>query len=133
MAHILVADYDPPMRSLLQAVFENEEHWVTCVDNPWQLLSAMRGTLHPMVVLFYHRMLFDSRDADEFPFTIKLREEADLRRHRLIEMSAGERERPAEVQAFYDRLGVQQVSMPFALDPLLELVNSLAEELEPTP
>jgi CheY-like chemotaxis protein len=130
MAHILVAEYDPVTARFLSAVFEEWGHWVTGVDTPWTLLSAMRSTLHPMVVMFYDRMLFDKSGTDEWPFTIMLRDEADLRRHRLIEMSAGAYERPEEVRAFYDRLGVQRVRMPFDLDPLIECVNRLAQELE---
>lgn len=135
MAHILVADYDRATRSMLSQALpdfdETHDHWVTCVDNPWALLSAMRSTLHPMVVLFYNLMLFDRRGGgDEFPFDILLRDEADLRRHRLIEMHADTGERPPEVRAFYDRLGVQQISMPFMLETLVDLVNQRADELE---
>lgn len=139
MAHILVAEFDTTVTSMLEALFDSEGYWVTCVHTPGQLLSAMRGTLHPMIVLFYNRMLFSSTRADEeYPFSIMLREEADLRRHRLIEMAAGPTIFPDDdlrdaLRALYDRLGVRHISIPFSLEPLLELVAECASELEPAP
>jgi CheY-like chemotaxis protein len=133
MAHILVADYDPVIRAMLADVLTDEGHWVTCVDNPWQLLSAMRGTLHPMVVLFYYLMLGDTRGGGEQrPVSIMMREEEDLRRHRLIETHTDEGTRWPEVRAFYDRLGVRQIRMPFELEHIINLVHVAAGELEPT-
>jgi CheY-like chemotaxis protein len=135
MAHILVADIHPGIPRVVAAVLEQEGHWVTCASNLWELLSAVRGTLHSMVVMFNEVMTrcAPDDDTDIDALTLLLGAEADLRRHKLLELSArGDDPHPPEVQALYDRIGVQSLQLPFDEDTLIERVARLAEELEAT-
>ena len=132
MAHVLVAEADRHIRDLITAVLEDEDsgHWVTCVDNPWDFLSVMRSTLHPLVVIFEFRMITWGQDARIRTYDIIVREEADLARHKFIVMQPSGWEHPADLQALYDRLGALKLFVPFTVDMLLDLVAELVKESE---
>jgi hypothetical protein len=121
------------MQAFLSTVLSEEDlghHWVTCVTNQWGFVSSLRGTLHPMVVIFEPFMPRFAVDAKTCTYDIMRREEADLKRHRFIQLHAGIGERPEHVPALYERLGVRYLRMPFELDTLLALVTELAQEIE---
>jgi hypothetical protein len=135
MAHVLVAADDGPTCDLFRAVLEVEGHRVTTVCDGWQMLAALRSTLHPMVVVYWYFLLRQPLRDDRVPQPAQeelwqacLRNVEDLRAHRFIEWNPSDWAPGPDMQPLYDALGIVVLRMPLDLDELLALVGKPAQE-----
>jgi hypothetical protein len=134
MAHILLAQNEPAIRSLLDAVLGAEGHDVTAVSDGWDMHIVLRATLHPLVVVYYTTLLGACgapRDGEppEMVWECCLREVDDLRRHRFIETRSWTDPPPPTMQPLYDELGIVIVPMPFDVQTLVQTVDEAARQL----
>jgi hypothetical protein len=136
MAHVLVAQDDPTMQALLRELLEEEGHAVTAVSNGWDMLITMRSCLHPLVVVYYERLLYGSsavhgrvQDNSEQVWQACARHVDDLRRHRFVETRSSASPAAPTVQPLYDQLGIVMIALPFELEPFLSSINEMARQI----
>jgi CheY-like chemotaxis protein len=135
VAHVLVADDFGTISELLRQVLEAEGHRVTAVRDGWGMLAALRASLHPVVAIFCHHLMWqplhDSRipqPVQDYVWQACARNLDDLRAHRFLDLSPSDRAPGPPVQTLYEQLGIVTLHMPFDIDGLLAVFGELAQE-----
>ena len=118
MAHVLVFYVEPSIAGLLALACEEEGHVVTIVHTVDDALMVLRSSLHPLVALCDHDLIF-RHPSESFFATIRDQPE-QYGQHRYIAITC----RPIsdDEKALLDELGVPLVSAPFSLIEVMDLI-----------
>jgi CheY-like chemotaxis protein len=118
MAHVLVFYDEPSIAGLLALACEEEGHVVTTVHMVDDALMVLRSSLHPLVALCDHDLIF--RHPSESFFAI-IRDHPELYgQHRYIAFTSWSLS--DDEQVLLDEVGVPLVSAPFSLMEVVDLI-----------
>jgi hypothetical protein len=139
MAHVLVAQGEPPVGHMIAQIMEIEGHTATCAYTAEQMVQALVTAPHPLVVIYYPALLVrpwgrpgverpagEPDPYDEEPWEVLLGHVDTLGWHCFIETRAWDFPRPAVMHPFYERFRVTTFPLPFLVDDLIRLVNDMA-------
>ena len=126
MAHIVVVDDDPGIRTVLRSALEEQGHAVSEAGDGLTALERLRTSSWPLVVLLDLKMPY--LDGAGVLGTVA-GDRALAQRHRYVLMTASAQTLPLALGTLLVRLGVPLVRKPFDLEMLLDIVADLAQEV----
>jgi two-component system, OmpR family, response regulator len=124
MAHIVVVDDDPGIRTVLRRALEEQGHAVSEAGDGLTALERLHTSPWPLVVLLDCKMPY--LDGAGVLGTLA-GDGALAQRHRYVLMTAGAQTLPLALGTLLVRLGVPLVQKPFDLEEVLDIVAHLAQ------
>jgi two-component system, OmpR family, response regulator len=125
MAHIVVVDDDPGIRTVLRSALEEQGHAVSEAGDGLTALERLHTSSWPLVVLLDLKMPYLGGAG---VLGTVAGDRALAQRHRYVLMTASAHTLPLALGTLLVYLGVPLVQKPFDLEEVLDIVAHLAQE-----
>jgi hypothetical protein len=132
LAHVLVAEEEPALRTIWAAICASEGHRVTAPDTFWGVMAVLRTTLHPLVVVYGRDGYLPHQTIHEDRVRAFEALAVDMRQHLYVAMDWRPGEPlPPRLRAIEEALDVEFLHPQPMDDPeaLVAAVNRAAERI----